>query len=247
MEFQIKEQRLEKVLEIEPEIRVPDGVVSIAPSAFWDRERKTTHIILPASVKEFQEDKYDSSLSVHKGTIITLPASVYEQITENVAGNYDAYAPYRDSEIRFDILMDDGTQVELFFIHDCDDGDSLDDKMTFWEIENFAEFDFEDYDDYIEEELPDRIFKVSQKVRLVLSRLYRPYQLSDDRKEVFEKYICSHIADTIKYILEYDYDDLLCFLMESGIINNKNQKKAKDLIVVSNAPKCRDLWEKSNL
>ena len=247
MEFQIKEQRLEKVLEIEPEIHVPDGVVSIAPSAFWDRERKTTHIILPASVQIFEEDKIDSALSVHNGTVISLPASVYEKITEEAAGNYACPSPYRDSEIRFDILMDDGTRAELFFIHESDYDDSLDDKMSFWEIGNFAEFDFEDYDDYIEEELTDRIFKVSQKVRLVLSRLYRPYQLNDDRKEVFEKYICSHIADTIKYILEYDYDDLLCFLMESGIINNKNQKKAKDLIVVSNAPKCRDLWEKSNL
>ena len=184
---------------------------------------------------------------MYKGTVTTLPAAVYANITEEAAGNYSATSPYRDSEIRFDIVLDDGTHAELFFIHDSDYDDSLDDKMSFWEIANFAEFDFDEYDAYIEAELSDRTYKASQKVRLVLSRLYRPYKLNDAYKEKFQKYVSSHMADAVKYIVEYDYDDLLGFLIESGIVNKRNQKKAEDVILISNAPKCRDLWSKGEL
>ena len=230
------------------EIRVPDGVHTIASGAVCGKRDHPgrQHIILPDTVQKFEHDSVFTGLTVNDGSVITLPASVYQQINYDLATNrYSPNPYYGEAEIRFDIVKEDGERLELYFVNDPSNYPKVVDN--FWTISDFSTLkakDFNRYDDYIDEaNLTEKNLNADQKVRVRISRLLRPYMLNAKNKKLFVEHVCKNASRAAKYAAAQDDPEILQLLFDIQAITAKNKKKMKDLIFEADAPKCQAAWE----
>ena len=244
MRFVIKNGELIKIENMDNVIHVPDDVTLIKQGAFFDSDVKIRHIYLPGTVEGFEETAYGNSFDVStnsKGLIITMPSSVYQRIDEDTLYNYESPYPYREDEIRFDIVKKDGSHIELYYVQfGNDEGFSTDNFWFIEDVESLTEADFDEYDSSV---LDEDEFSKDHKVRTCLSRLLRPYMLSDDNKKAFVLYVKANVDRALKYVIEHDDKELFELLFEIKAITSKDQIKLKSLVFASDAPLCQAFWD----
>lgn len=253
MEFNITEGVLKSIEVSDCSITVPDGVHTIgAGSLYFRHPPRVDHITLPESIQVFEDGEYCSGLDMNTGIKLTMPASVYQRIDEDVLYNGNCPNPSRNYEFRADVIKPDGTHIELYVVYVNEYEYHIDNFWEISDIEALTEEDFYRYDEKIDKPpVVDgygrkKALTASQKVRVRLSRLLHPYMLDDTHHSQFIKYICSHAKEAFEYVLEHDDRQMLQLLIDIKAVSGNNNAELFPLIEKADTPRCRSLWDSTS-
>ena len=198
--FEIKDNTLIKYNGSDRDVKVPEGVMSIAPLAFNEQKTKIV-VTLPRTLKEIDQYAFPEGLVeefiVYNEEILTeLP---------NDEGNY--YVSFCEP--------DTGTVIWQFYY--CPEGQTSPTKDDLWDFfEGGVGFK------YVDSEVFKHLKNIKDRIRYALTRLEYPYDLTEENRKQYQAFLKRNGHKLLEELIDSNNKDFIVELLSYDVLTRNN-------------------------
>lgn len=107
--------------------------------------------------------------------------------------------------------------------------------------------DFESYDIHLGDNAAGHKYKQKERLWAMLLRLQYPVELSEENKTAFVSYLTKNVKKLLKELADELDAENIRVLIESGIINKKNNKAVNEIIIEMCSDVCKETMKNADL